>query len=129
MSKTATRVLICDDDEDVRALLQNILSSLNCEIVALCSDGKDGIRQFTTSQPDLVFMDIRMPGKDGMATLRDIIKLNAQAKVVMLSAMDDTAVAESSSHSGACGYIRKSLSMGELYEELSDTLKQLGFAT
>lgn len=128
MNQPVTRVLICDDDEDIRKLLQKLLQSLNCQVIAICQDGNDGVKQFADTRPDLVLMDIRMPGKNGIDALREIIKLDSQAKVIMLSAMDDTVVAESSIHSGASGYIHKGLAVGELLEELDRTLQRLGFA-
>ncbi len=129
MHEGMTRVLICDDDTAVRDVLRLLLQDLNCDVVAACKDGKDGVEQYSATRPDLVFMDIKMPGKNGIEALREILKIDSQAKVVMLSALDDVIVAESSTHSGACGYVRKAEAADVLYGELHDTLHQLGFNT
>lgn len=127
MTENPTRVLICDDDFAMRDVLRVLLEDLNCEVVASCKNGKDGVDQFATTRPDLVLMDIKMPGKNGVEAMREILKIDSNAKVIMLSALDDVVVAESSAHSGASGYVRKAEAATVLYGELSTMLDQLGF--
>jgi len=112
------RVLICDDDPLMRKLLGKLLAMMGCEIVGEGHDGNEGIQLFKEHKPDLTLMDINMPGKNGVDALNEIIKADSYASVVMLSAMDDTTVAESCLHSGAVGYIKKGTDMGALQAAL-----------
>ncbi len=120
MSATKKRVLICDDDPLMRKLLNRLLSSIGCDVVGEAEDGDGGVRLFKELKPDLTLMDISMPGKNGVDALAGIMKANSEAVVVMLSAMDDTTVAESCLHKGALGYIKKGTDMGELQAALGE---------
>lgn len=129
MVDDATRVLICDDDKALRDVLCLLLQDLNCEIVASCQNAKYAIEQFISTRPDLVFMDIQMPEKNGIAALREILKIDRHAKVIMLSGLDDVVLAESSTHTGSIGYVRKGDAADKLYGALNDMLDHLGFET
>jgi len=120
MATTARRVLICDDDPLMRKLLSRLLAVMGCDVVGEAEDGGEGISLFRKHKPDLTLMDINMPGMNGVTALDEIMKVNAHASVVMLSAMDDTAVAESCLHQGAIGYIQKGADMGALQTALKD---------
>lgn len=120
MTDKVKRVLICDDDPLMRKLLSKLLSMMGCEVVGGAEDGNEGIAMFKKHKPDLILMDINMPGKNGVDALGDIVKANTCTAVVMLSAMDDTTIAESCLHKGAVGYIRKGTDMGELQAALGE---------
>ncbi|NQV44923.1 MAG: response regulator [Rhodospirillales bacterium] len=120
MTTTAKRVLVCDDDPLMRKLLSRLLTMMGCDVVGEAEDGNEGVALFRENGPDLTLMDINMPGKNGVDALNEIIKMNAHASVVMLSAMDDTVVAESCLHKGAIGYIQKGTDMGALQIALKE---------
>lgn len=116
------QVLICDDDPLMRKLLGKLIIMMGCEIAGEGEDGKEGIALFKANNPDLTLMDINMPGKNGVDALREIIKADPGARVVMLTAVDDTVVAESCLHEGAAGYIQKGTDMGALQTALQEYL-------
>ncbi len=120
MPSKARRVLICDDDPLMRKLLGKLLGMMGCEVVGEGEDGNEGVKLFKQHQPDLTLMDINMPGKNGVDALGEIMKTNAYTAVVMLSAMEDTVIAESCLHKGAVGYIRKGTDMAALQLALQE---------
>ncbi len=115
----AIRVLIVDDDELIRTILKALLGHLDVEIAGEAANGKEAISAFGRLRPELTLLDIEMPVKNGFDTLKDIRKIDASAEVIMLTANDNTAIAESCIHAGARTYIKK----GESPEVLKTVLK------
>ena len=103
----AKRVLVIDDDAFVRKVVARALENAGCRVVGQAGDGSEGLRLYKETQPDLTLLDIMMPGRDGLATLRAIRTLDGDAHVVMLTSVADTAVAENCIVAGARDYINK----------------------
>ena len=101
------RVLIVDDDELTRDLLKSLLPVLGAEVVGEAVNGEETLEVFTACAPDITFLDIRMPGKDGTEALKDIIARDPAAIVVMLTAISDSEGAATCMEAGARNYIRK----------------------
>jgi len=81
------KVIMIDDSPIVLFELQTILEELGFEILATASDGENGFRLIQSLQPDIVTLDIVMPGLDGVELLKRIISLNRQTKIIMISAL------------------------------------------
>ena len=118
MDEKSKSVLICDDDPLMRKLLCELLQSMGCTVAGEAVNGDQCIKLFNRLRPDMVLLDINMPGKNGLAALREMRKARSTAKVVMLTAMDDGVIAESCLHNGAIGYIRKGEAVASMAEEL-----------
>ena len=76
-------ILIVEDNPTVRRLIRRAIAHLTTEIYE-CGDGADALKAYTEHQPDLVFMDIRMPRMDGLAATRQITKLDRQGQKAIL---------------------------------------------
>lgn len=80
------KVLLVDDSLAIARQLQKIVDSTDdFEVVGHAMNGIEGIKQFMTLRPDVVFMDIVMPEMDGLQALRSIINLDREAKVIIIS--------------------------------------------
>lgn len=87
----ARGVLIVDDDEIYRMLLREIVTRADgFEVVAEASDGADALALLDTLEPDVVLLDLMMPGMDGFATLPPLRAALPEARVVVLTALDET---------------------------------------
>ena len=113
---TATRVLVADDQNLVRAGLVLLLASQpDIEVVGEASDGFDAVVQTRTLRPDVVLMDIRMPGMDGLEATRRITSEAAGAvqssdpvpRVVVLTTYDLDEYVYEALHAGSCGFLLK----------------------
>ena len=84
----AKRILVIDDDAQIRAVASSSLSLVGMWDVLSASSGAEGIAQATTGQPDAILLDVMMPGMDGHATLRELRASPATAgiPVIMLTA-------------------------------------------
>jgi two-component system, chemotaxis family, chemotaxis protein CheY len=113
------RVLVVDDDDDVRALFCAILETSDFELAGEASSGEDGVALFKETRPDLVLLDVRMPVMNGVTALKEILKVDAKAAVVMLTNVAGSSVADDCILAGAIDYIRKDRGMEALKSRLS----------
>lgn len=109
------RILVVDDHFIVRT---GLLSLINTEpgltVIGEAGDGAEAIRLFELLRPDLVVMDLRMPGKSGHEVTRHIRQLDPAARVLMLSAFEGDTDIYVALEAGACGYVLKSVTGEEL---------------
>ena len=103
-----SKVLIVDDANFMRLNLKDIIKShgLASEIHE-APDGVEAVKSFLNLKPDLVTMDVNMPRADGIQALRAIMKVNSQAKVVMVTAVEQKDVVNEAMKLGARDYIVK----------------------
>lgn len=109
------RILVVDDHFIVRTgLLSLINTEPNLTVIGEAADGEEAIRLFEVLRPDLVVMDLRMPGKSGHEVTRRIRQLDPVARVLMLSAFEGDTDIYVALEAGACGYVLKSVTGEEL---------------
>ncbi|TQS30191.1 response regulator transcription factor [Microbispora sp. KK1-11] len=104
------RVLLADDQELVRLGLRMILEAQeDVEVVAEAGDGEQAVREALLHRPDVVLLDIRMPGMDGIAAARRILADSRLAiRVIMLTTFDRDEYLYAALSAGACGFLLKS---------------------
>jgi len=118
------RVLLADDEKHVRQLVKAILMPLNCEIVGEAENGAQAFDLYQQLKPDVVFLDVNMPVRDGKAALKDILGFNQNAVVIMLTSMSDANTVQAAVEQGAAYYIRKDTPPVEMRELIKDTWRQ-----
>ena len=101
------RILIVDDSKIVRRNLNTILSKAGHEIIAEAENGMQAYHEYTKYKPDLVTMDITMPLLDGVRAVKKIITADPDAKIIMVSAIDQKNMVISAIQMGAKHYILK----------------------
>lgn len=115
-----TKILIVDDHEVVRDGLKNILTSLdNISIAGEAGNGEDAVKMYTSLKPDLVIMDISMPGMNGIEATRVIKEKDPDARILILTMHDNQEYLNQIIRSGAKGFILKNTDK----EELLDAVK------
>src|SRR6187200_1233048 len=107
-----SRVLVVDDEADIRGLLRDLLERAGHTVVE-APDGREGVRLFHAEQPELVILDVSMPGFDGWQTLERIRELSA-VPVLMLSAQDHELDKVRGLRGGADDYVTKPFGPQEL---------------
>lgn len=101
------RVLIVDDIECIRRVIRRIVEREGCEVVGEAKDGAEAIEQFHKLNPDLITMDVTMPRCSGIDALRQIVKADPDARVVMCSAMGEEKLVTEALEAGARDFIVK----------------------
>ena len=110
-----TGVLIVDDQELVRTGLRMILTGeRDLEVVGEAADGDAAIREARLLRPDVVLMDIQMPGTDGISATRQIVRDVPGARVVMLTTFDRSQLVYDALVAGASGFLLKDLPREQL---------------
>ena len=109
------RILIADDHTLFRDSLRSLLTSHGFEIVGEARAGSEAIELTRRLQPDIVLMDLSMPGLDGLSATRLISAEMPQVKVIVLTASDDDAKLFEAIKSGAQGYLLKNLESKEFF--------------
>jgi two-component system response regulator NreC len=102
------RVLIVDDHEVLRAGVRTLLErNPEIEVCGEASDGLEGVQKVVQLKPDLVILDIDMPGLDGFSTAREISKLSPSVPILLLSLHVAPNLIDIAKSSGASGYVAK----------------------
>lgn len=110
-----TSVLIVDDAPAVRDAMRRLVGALpGVDIVSLASSGEEALARYSAERPDLVLLDVRMPGMSGLECARRLLHADPGVRIVMMTAGDDPQVVASAVANGAAGYISKDASRLEL---------------
>lgn len=126
------RILIIDDEKNMRWVLERGLKSLGYQIQT-AANGEEGIEAARTTEPDLVVLDLKMPGMDGMQTLKKLKEMYDQLPIVMITAHGTMETAIEAMKCGAADYIIKPFDIEEMKMIIRKTLavqdlvKEVGF--
>jgi DNA-binding NarL/FixJ family response regulator len=117
------RVLIVDDHPVVADGIRHLLAAQDgIEVVGTAGDGAQAVRLAGELRPDVTLMDIVMPQMNGIDALREILRRDGEARVLMLSMYSDTDRVYQALHAGARGYVLKR----DLSDELVGAIRQVG---
>jgi DNA-binding NarL/FixJ family response regulator len=118
-----TRILICDDQDVVREGLNAILGTApEMEVVGMARDGAEALEFIPAAVPDLVLMDLKMPGVNGIQATRAIVKEHPDVKVLVLTTYDADEWVYDAIRAGAHGYLLKDTPREGLIEAIKGTL-------
>lgn len=116
------KILIVDDAAFMRMMVKDNLKKAGYSDFLEAGDGEDAVEKYTEHKPDLVLLDITMPIKDGIQTLQAIKQMNAQAKVIMCSAMGQEGMVVEAIKLGALDFIVKPFKPERLIQTVKNVL-------
>ncbi|MFD3696327.1 response regulator [Streptomyces sp. NPDC058646] len=109
------RVVLTDDQPLVRAALQMVITdTADIEVVGEADNGAEAVRLAAELAPDVVVMDLRMPGMDGIEATRLITAAAGSARVVVLTTFDDDDCVYGALHAGASGFLVKDMALDDI---------------
>jgi len=114
MQLSEIKILICDDSILVRKKIKDIIAALGCDEILEATDGQKAIDIYKEHKPDLVFMDIVMPIKTGIEALSEIISINSNAKVIIVSSIGTNNKLKEAIKLGAYDFFQKPIDEGHL---------------
>ncbi|HTT68696.1 MAG TPA: response regulator [Gemmatimonadales bacterium] len=116
------RVLVCDDAIFMRTMISDILSGAGYEVVGEAETGLQAIERYRELNPDLVTMDIVMPDMGGIDAVREIVKQDPNAKILMCSAMGQQALVVEAIQAGAKDFVVKPFQPSRVLEAVQRVL-------
>ena len=117
-----TRVLVIDDDSDTTELLRIILEPQSFEVIT-ANTGEEGIRLAQNLSPDVMVVDLLMPGMDGLKVLREVRKFSS-IPILILSAINKPNIAEKALDNGADDFLVKPMSSSVLIASLNKLIRR-----
>jgi NarL family two-component system response regulator LiaR len=115
MNPPTIRVLLVDDHAVVRSgLTKFLMVNIDLELVGEASDGAEAIQMVSLHKPDVVLMDLMMPGMDGITATREILQKYPQIKVIALTSFSEQNMVEGALQAGATSYLQKNVTAVEL---------------
>ena len=117
------KILICDDSILARKKLKDFLVSIECTQILEASDGQMAIDIYKEQQPDLEFLDIVMPVKNGITAVQDIIAFDPEADIIMTSSVGTQENLKEALKAGAKDFIQKPLDNNQIKHVLETKVK------
>jgi two-component system chemotaxis response regulator CheY len=114
------KVLLVDDNILTRDMIKDLITEMGHQVVGEAGDGDEAVKTYSATRPDLVLMDLIMPGKSGLDALKEIKVIDPAAKVVMVTAVQQDPISQELLVCGAAGVLHKPF----MYDELEAVLKQ-----
>jgi len=116
------RIMVVDDSRMIYLQMRNMLADTDYEIAAYCKNGEEAVVYYGEVAPDLVTMDIIMPGMDGIETTKALLTLYPDAKVIMVSSLAYDETYEDAKNIGAKGFIDKPFDKPHVLEVFAQVL-------
>ena len=118
----AKSVLICDDAIFMRTMVGDILTQAGFDVIGEAESGMQAVERYKELRPDLVTMDIVVPDMGGIDAVREIVKLDPEAKVLMCSAMGQQALVVEAIQAGAKDFVVKPFQPSRVLEAVTRVL-------
>ena len=116
------KIMIADDSDAIRLVLDDILSIGEHEIVSEAIDGEEAVDYYKEHNPDILLLDLAMPKKDGLTVVKEIMQIDHNAKIILITASDDQKIINQCLDSGASSYISKPFDFKGVLKAISDLL-------
>ncbi len=117
------RIVIADDSDAIRMVMKDILNIGQHELVAEATNGIEAVEAYVKSKPDVLLLDMAMPKKDGLTALKEIIVIDPNANIVMITASDNQQTMKECMNAGARAYILKPFNFQEVLDIISQVEK------
>jgi two-component system chemotaxis response regulator CheY len=123
MSIEDLKILITDDSILARKQLKDIISTLGSPVFVEASDGQNAIDKYKEEKPDLVFLDIVMPRKDGNAAIQEIMDFDPNATIIIASSVGTQSQLKKALETGAKDFIQKPLDKDQVLRTVNHFLE------
>lgn len=119
------KLMIVDDSNIIRNKITRAHNQSKFQLVATATNGMEAIEQFKQTQPDVVTMDLTMPEMDGIECITQLIDLNPDVAILVVSALSDKATGIEALQLGARGFLLKPFTEQELESALEELTEQV----
>ena len=117
------KLMVVDDSNIIRNRIKRGFNAMQFELVATASNGVEALEQFKRHGPDVVTMDLTMPEMDGLECIGNIMAINPDTLILVISALSDKSTGIKALELGACGFICKPFTEDEVIEALNELVQ------
>jgi YesN/AraC family two-component response regulator len=118
------KILLVDDESHIRKFIGLLARGLGSPVIIEAANCDEALAKFAEESPDLVLLDVNLPGTGGLQILSAILAQKPEAKVVMLTSLANRQTVEESLRLGAVGYIRKDTPKEAIITELAEIIRE-----
>jgi len=122
--KPSLRLMIVDDSNIIRRRIERSQQIARLEVVGAASNGREAVDLFRRTQPDVVTMDLTMPEMDGVECVQQLVAINPEVLILVVSALADKATAVDAIEKGANGFLCKPFTDRQLNDALEELLSE-----
>lgn len=119
------KFMIVDDSNVIRSKISNVLTEHNFEIVGSAENGVEAVKQFKEIRPKVMTLDITMPLMDGIETIKEIIAIDQDVRILVVSALADKATLIKAMSIGAYGFVCKPFTDIDLLDAIHELIEDL----
>ena len=119
------KILLVDDEPHVRKFIGILVRRLGSPVISEAGNGEEALAKFALESPDLVLLDVNLPGMDGIQILSAILAQDPEAKIVMLTSLANRQTIEECLRLGAVSYIREDTPKEAILAELSEVIQAI----
>lgn len=116
------KIMIADDSDAIRLVLKDILSIGKFDEIIEAIDGAEAVDFYSKNNPDILLLDLAMPKKDGYTVVKEVMKIDPNAKIILITASDDQKVITQCLDEGATTYISKPFDFNGVLKAINDIL-------
>ena len=121
--RSSLKLMIVDDSNIIRRRIERSQQIDRLEVVGAAANGRDAIEMFRRTSPDVVSMDLTMPEMDGIECVRQLVAINPNVLILVVSALADKATAVEAIEKGANGFLCKPFTDRQLNDALEELLR------
>lgn len=123
MDINTMKILITDDSVLARKQLKDIILTMGAPTFFEAIDGEDCVEKFKEHSPDLVFLDIVMPKKDGNTAIKEIMEINPKALIIICSSIGTQAQLRKALEAGAREFVQKPISAAQVVDTINKVIE------
>ncbi len=116
------KIMIADDSDAIRLVLRDILSIGEHEILVEAVDGAEAVTFYQKHTPDVLLLDLAMQKKDGLTVVKEIMQIDPNAKIILITASDDQKIINQCLNHGASSHISKPFDFNAVLKAITNIL-------
>jgi two-component system, chemotaxis family, chemotaxis protein CheY len=120
-----SQVMVVDDSMFMRKVIKSMLVKMGHTVSCEASEGREAVTNYSKFRPDVVTLDITMPGMDGITAMKEILLIDPNAKVILCSAIHSQSLVIQTLRDGACDFLDKPIQYDKLMEAIQHATQQI----
>jgi two-component system chemotaxis response regulator CheY len=118
-------VMVVDDSMFMRKVIKDMVVRMGHSVCCEASEGREAVTNYIKYQPDVVTLDITMPGMNGIVALQELLTIDSNAKIILCSAIHHQSIVIQALRDGACDFLDKPIQYHKLFETIQHAVQDI----